>query len=347
MTQIETDLRETFELAKRLRFEPTFPFTATNVQDAIQQAYLLSLSLAGSISPQGRLTLTSGTPVMGSGVAAATSVYYSPYVGNSVPLYDGANMAPTAFTELSQATTDATKSPAAVAASKIYDLFVWNDTGTIRCTRGPAWTNATTRGYTLTMVNSILLNTSIITNGPAALRGTYVGTIASNAGSTIDFIFGTTGSGGVAGAFNVWNAYNRVDVGCVVVDNSASYAYASATIRQAHASSGMQVSFVVGLSEDAAFSNYIDFVLLAAVTNASATLGLGYDSVTTASSRAISYSQAASGLVGSPSATGIWNPGIGSHYVAALEGGDGAGNANTFNFAGGGSVDGLSFRLRM
>lgn len=38
MTQVATDLRNTRESAKRLRFEPAPPFTATNVQDAIVQS---------------------------------------------------------------------------------------------------------------------------------------------------------------------------------------------------------------------------------------------------------------------------------------------------------------------
>lgn len=38
MTQIATDLRQTRESAKRIRYEPTAPFTATNVQDAIVQS---------------------------------------------------------------------------------------------------------------------------------------------------------------------------------------------------------------------------------------------------------------------------------------------------------------------
>lgn len=43
MTTVSTDLRNTRESAKRLRFEPTGRFTATNVQDAITQAALISL----------------------------------------------------------------------------------------------------------------------------------------------------------------------------------------------------------------------------------------------------------------------------------------------------------------
>lgn len=37
MTQVSTDLRNTREAARRIRFDPVAPITATNVQDAIQQ----------------------------------------------------------------------------------------------------------------------------------------------------------------------------------------------------------------------------------------------------------------------------------------------------------------------
>ncbi len=125
-----------------------------------------------------------------------------------------------------------------------------------RAERTRARTAQPSRGYTFTMVNGILLNTSAVTNGPAALRGTWVGTIRSNSSGTIDFIFGTAGP--VAGAFNVWNAYNRVSVGCTVIDQGAAYTYLSAIVRQARGSSGAanRVSFVVGSAEDAVIANY-------------------------------------------------------------------------------------------
>ena len=37
MVVIRTDVGDTFESARRIRFEPNLPFTATNVQDAIEQ----------------------------------------------------------------------------------------------------------------------------------------------------------------------------------------------------------------------------------------------------------------------------------------------------------------------
>lgn len=42
---VETDLRQTRESARRLRFEPIAPFTATDVQAAIQQAHTLPVQV--------------------------------------------------------------------------------------------------------------------------------------------------------------------------------------------------------------------------------------------------------------------------------------------------------------
>jgi hypothetical protein len=273
------------------------------------------------MSPGGRVTLTSGTPVMASSVAGATTVYYTPYAGNVVPIYDGTNMVVTVFSELSQATTDATKSPAAVAASKVYDLFVWNDGGTIRCTRGPAWTNSTTRGYTLTMVSGVLLNTTAITNGPGAQRGTWVGTIASNGSSTIDYIFGAAGSGGVAASLMVWNAYNRVSTCTTVIDSGASYTYASATVRQARASAGNQIGFVSGAQEDGVQFVYQSTSLIVTTAGAATNIGVGFD-VTNAfsfGSFAVQQASTATAITGGGNNAGTWNAGIGIHALAAVE----------------------------
>jgi hypothetical protein len=205
---------------------------------------------SGSLQPTGRLTLVSAKPVMGTSQAAATTVFYTPYLpGDTVPLFNGSTFTPTSFTEVSQLTTDTTKSPAAVAASSCYDLFAWSDSGTFRVTRGPVWTNSTTRsaGSALT-TGSIPLNSVSITNGPAASRGTWVGSMCFNASSTIDYIFGGIGAGGVAGVFNLSNAYNLVPVRTIVGDNTANWTYAVVAWRAANASATIRVTFVAASS---------------------------------------------------------------------------------------------------
>jgi hypothetical protein len=55
---------------------------------------------------QGRLTLTSGTPLPTANVTAASQVYFTPYQGNQLSLYDGADWEVYALAELSIKLTD-------------------------------------------------------------------------------------------------------------------------------------------------------------------------------------------------------------------------------------------------
>lgn len=279
-----------------------------------------------TVTPQCRLTLTGGTPVMASSVAAATSVFLTPYGGNSLPIYDGVRVTNRPFTELSLSTTDSTKSPAAVGASKVYDVFAWPDplTGDWVLSRGPEWTNATTRGYTFTEIEGLLWNTSAITNGPAALRGLWIGTIASNGGSTIDYIFGASSSGGTAARLMVWNAYNRVVVGSVAID-TASFTNASTSVDRFHTpSTGMQIAFVLGAQEDAVKYHFATEVSVAAAIGAFVIIGVGLDVLNSfAPGRDRIQNVAAQAMPKGANGSGVWSPGIGTHFVCLLQQADG------------------------
>lgn len=290
-----------------------------------------SNTLGWSINPGGRLTTSSGGPIMTTTNAGQTTLFYTPYQTDLVPIYNGTNMIMTQFTELSQLTTDATKSPAAVAASSVYDIFVWNDSGTLRATRGPAWTNSSTRGYTLTRQNGLLLNTSSITNGPAALRGTWVGTIQSNASSQIDWIYGGTGIGGVAASHQIWNAYNRVHVATTTSDTTAGYTYTSNTVRQAKASTGNQINFIVGAREDAMFASMQNEVQTVATAGSFGTAGLGINTTTAFTfGRVIAWAAAAASQFITCSQSGYFYPNLGSNFISSNEAGDNT-HANTFD----------------
>lgn len=210
--------------------------------------------------PRGRLTLTSATPVLTADVTGATTIYYALYNGNHIPLYDGSSFSNNVFTELSQATTDSTKSPAAVANNSNYDIFGWTDGGTLRATRGPAWTSDTSRGTgagttELTRVNGIWLNAVSITNGPSASRGTYLGTVRSNGTASIDMKFGGTGAvGGESTACHVWNAYNRRPIKLTNYDTTDSWNYTTATWRVKNNNTANNITVIVGLSEDMLFA---------------------------------------------------------------------------------------------
>jgi hypothetical protein len=243
--------------------------------------------------PQGRLTLQTLTPVMTTTQSAKTTIFYTPYAGNQIGLYNGTSVVMTTFAEISTTTTDTSNNPAAIGASKVNDWFVFLDGSTVRLCHGPDWTNDTTRsaGTALVRVNGIWLNSVTIgdgtTTGPAAQRGTYVGTTRSNAASQIDWIFGTNAA--VAGWLGVWNCYNRVDVATMVNESAASWVSSTnaAAARAVNANNNNRVSFVLGLAEDAVNALY---TATFAGSSSDAYVGVGLNS-TTAFSGHITYNQ--------------------------------------------------------
>ena len=256
---------------------------------------------------------------MTSDQTAKTTVYFTPYNGNTVPIYDGSKFLQMQFAELSQATTDATKSPAAVTTNSNYDLFVWNDSGTIRCTRGPAWSSDTARGTgagttELEWVKGVLVNKIAITNGPAAQRGTYVGSIRSNGSSQIDWKLGTSAAGGGEAFLGVWNMYNRVTVKPSVRDSTNSWTYNSATIRSMNNSATNRISAVLGLADDSYDVIVAVFGSSGASTNLTVGIGVNSTSVNSAQEQGlvgIGYNGVARGRV-----TGF---ALGFNYFQALD----------------------------
>jgi len=290
--------------------------------------------IAAPLNPGGRLTLTSSVPVMIATVASPTTLYYTPYKGSYVPLWDGKTWNHYQFSELSQLFTDTTKSPAAVAASKNYDVFVWNDAGTLRCTRGPAWTSDTARGYSLTLQDGMYLNAGNITNGPAANRGLLVGTVRSDSGSKVVW---NTGGNATAGALGVWNMFNRVIATAGVVDNGVTYNYTTANvIRQWRASSNYQVNFILGASEDS-YSVFAQVTVgLATVPGGTGvTIFIGLNSTSVASSRgsavAGQYTSGNAPVQSTMLVAGGMPVAIGWNFIAALER-NSTTDANTYNY---------------
>lgn len=92
------------------------------------------------IPPGGRLTLTSGTPVTTADVTAAGTVYFAPCRSAKIPIYNGSRWTLETFAQLSNVLANSTvgsAGPAAGAAGKNYDFFVWSNAGVLTLTRGP------------------------------------------------------------------------------------------------------------------------------------------------------------------------------------------------------------------
>lgn len=310
------------------------------------------LSAAPLSPPQGRLTLTSGTPVLTATVSAAGTVFYTPYVGATVPIYNGSGWVQRSFSELSNVLANSATGnagPAAAANNSNYDLFVWDNAGTLTLTRGPAWTSDTARGTgagtsELQLVNGLYTNKVAITNGPAANRGIYLGTIRTNGTATTDFNVGSSAAGGGQGIIGVWNCYNRVNVAAQVVDSTFSYTYTSNVVQPANNNTNNRVSFIVGLIEDEVQALNRVRVTTTAAAGAFAIVGIGLDSTTSFGLTGVVF-QAAAAAATTCSLVSNYEgyPGLGFHFLQKLEQGDNT-HANTFNDTSG--YNAFNVRLR-
>lgn len=215
-------------------------------------------SSEGALVAEGRLSLTSGTAVTTSDVTAASVVYYTPYKGTFIALYDTASSAwqVVSFNQISinvPATTNTN-----------YDVFVYNNSG-IAALEVVAWTNDTTRATALVLQNGVYVR-----SGNLSRR--YVGS------------FRTTGVSGQTEDSRprrfVWNYYNRVIRALLRAESAVSWNYSTATVRQANANTANQLSVLTGVLEDT-----VGITLFANVTNSTATprpvsAGIGINSTT-------------------------------------------------------------------
>lgn len=285
-----------------------------------------------SITPGGRLTLASATPVPTTNITAASTIYYTPYVSNAVPVSDGAGtMIAMPFGELANVTTASSAGkagPAAVVANANYDLFVWNDGGTLRLTRGPAWTSDTARGSgagttELQAFAGLWTNKYAIGNGPAAGLGTYVGTVRSDGSGLIED--SGQNNNAVVRRF-VWNKYNRVPRKVAVHYTTASWTYASGTLREINGTTTNEIHLVRGFDEDVVDLRHYGAVLVG--TGAAAIWGIGRD-VTTEFASTVPYVGSTAGQVSAAAEYG-GSPGIGYHRLVAIEGINGVGSVTFF-----------------
>jgi len=174
---------------------------------------------------QGRLTLTTGTPVTTSNVTAAGTLYFTPYAGNQVGLYDGSAWELHEFTERSLSLSGFT-------ADKNYDIFLYDNSGTLTLS-ATAWTNDTTRATALTTQDGIYVK-----SGATGYR--YLGTIRiTSAGSVCEDSNDYRG---------VWNYYNRARR-YLQVSDTTGHTYTTASWRAWNNDTSTKVEFVVGVLE--------------------------------------------------------------------------------------------------
>lgn len=276
---------------------------------------------AAPSTPGGRLTLTSNTPVMNADATAQGTVYYAPYVNAYVPIYNGTSWKQFAFSQVSLTlnSTDNT-------STNLYDIFIFNNAGTLTLGTGPAWTNATTRSAAIALKDGIWTNNASITlraggsslGAQAANTCTLLGTIYCTANGQTGMSFApAAASGGPATApiLGLCNAYNLVTITASARDSKNSWTYTTATWRQADNSNKNQISFVDCLQQSAIKATY-SCTINGVTGSVASAIGIGLDS-TSAEPRASGVEVASSQA--NVTVEDNFFPQLGFHFVSAME----------------------------
>ena len=206
----------------------------------------------------GRLTLTSGMPIPTSDVTAAGTIYFTPYQGNSLALYDGvSSWTVFSFAEISLALT--------LTSGNVYDVFVYNNSGT-PALELLAWTNTTTRATALTTQNGILVKSGATTRR-------YLGTICAS---------GTNKTEDSTSKRYLYNYYNRIRREAHCSEPTNSWTYVTVSFRESNGGSTLGVSrvgIVIGWPEDA-IEAIAKSLASASSGNVSFSTGIGINSTT-------------------------------------------------------------------
>lgn len=271
------------------------------------------------ILSDGRLTLTTGVPVTTSDVVGATTVFFTPFKGNKISLYNGVNWVTYAFTERSL-------SLAGLVSARPHDIFIYLLAGVLTL-EAVAWTNATTRATGLVVQDGVYVK-----SGSTARR--YLGTIyTSGTGTTEDSITKRF----------VWNYYNRLGRDMYAIETTASWAYTTTSFRASAGSSVQRLQMVIGVDEDMVNARTIS-KFHANPGNSVPTVGIGLDSTT------VHYRGSKGWSVGNTYEGGVdalfyGRPGIGFHYLQSLEMASVGGGTITWygngGYAGSASISGI------
>lgn len=286
---------------------------------AVWTAINASTAAAVVPAPQGRLTLTSGEPAARTDTTT-TAVIYTPYVGNTVPIYNGTGFTPLAFSELTLTLVGSH------AANTIYDVFAFNNSGVVTVVTGPAWSNSSagagTRGSgagtsQITRINGLLVNAVAIT---AARNGSTTYSIAANQATFLGSIFIDSSNGQISclpiygqnRKWGVWNQYNRLPITLRGGDPSSTWTYGTIAWRPSNNSSSNKLTAFSGNSEEL---TTITFNQITSQQNLEFEIGVGINStsaptafIATAGSTALlNLQQIVTYTIAAPSGFGINN----------------------------------------
>lgn len=287
--------------------------------------------LLPSVTPgivQGRLTTESGVPVSTSDRTAQATLYYTPYLGKRLSLYDGVAWGLFTAAEVSLSLSGLT-------SGKNYDVFIYNNAGTLTLELSAAWASNTARTDALTTQDGIYVK------GSDATR-LWLGTIRATGTTT------TEDSGGgsttqVGGKRFVWNAYNQVPRWARVIDTADTWSYTTDTWRVANGATAPAngCEWVTGLASTMVSAEAKGVAAVKSNSAKAAKIGVGIDGSSPSGLVQHAFNQNTGQVDVALTGKYVGTPGLGYHYAAWLEKG-----ADVFcTFAGDNAADGTQSGL--
>lgn len=216
----------------------------------------------GGLTPQGRLTIQSGTPIQTADQLTKTTIFYAPFLGQYLPLYDGSDIRATSF--LSGPTDDVGLSFVMAGSANwpigsVFDIFATLIAG-VPTLCSCVWTSTTSRGTgantpELQLFAGLKTNKNQMTNARTASgvitvvanQGLYLGTFYATAnGTTAMSIHPNAASGGSNNFLGLYNAHNARPIIAKSQDSTTSWTYASSTTRLANNNANNRINFIDG-----------------------------------------------------------------------------------------------------
>lgn len=279
--------------------------------------YIVFGTGSGADVPGGRLTLTTATPILTSDTAAAGTLYYTPHFHNNISIYSGTAWIPFTFTERSLALS--------VTSGKNYDVFIYNNSGTLTLELSAAWTNDTTRADALTRQDGTWVKSGATTR-------LWLGTIRASGANQCSMEMAP--ASGTTAKIGVWNYYNQVPFNIRATENADSWTYTTATWRPMNNDTTNRLEYVCGLA-GASSIHCVSSTNANNSTSLTLSNGIGVDSTT-----ANSAQEHGANIVGSGAsslkliARYRGAAALGYHYLQALEYSQALGSTTWYGDAG-------------
>jgi hypothetical protein len=240
---------------------------------------------------EGRLTLTSGLPATVSDVTAAGTLYFTPYKGNRISLYDGTQWSITTFAEVSVTFT--------ATSGKNYDVYVFLNAGVVTL-EIVEWTNDTTRATAIAFQDGVPVKTGTLTKRLVATVRASGSNVAEDS----------------AAKRFVSNVYNPLPVPLVRKETANTWTGANGGWGQANVAAANKVELVNWFAERS-----VQLALNATGVNATAqqiAAAIGENSTSAVATNCV-FSQYANSVRGAVAASLNTVPAAGYSYYAWLE----------------------------